>query len=293
MRILRQSIIPLALDPKSIFSDLNHLNSMETEIQDKPEVNKKGYIIAAVLILVFMVYYLVMMLLAPAILLKSLKENYELIQAEGNPADERILTDSAYLSLQNDKAYLQSRIAMAETDSIYLTINMADSIAELETSGVSVHKAAIKKADISRILKYGDNNPGLTMLSRPLTIVRDFSSIQKEPLMIKMAPKDTSEYVPDIIPDTADYEPVNYILEMDNGIIFSIYQEEKIRLGDGMDLFGFDLRYRIRNTIKSLGSVFTLKIPEYHPFIKIRLPRKDAKIIYRALPLHGQVAIKL
>jgi len=32
--------------------------------------------------------------------------------------------------------------------------------------------------------------------------------------MIKMAPKDTSEYKPDIMPDTSITEPVNYILEM-------------------------------------------------------------------------------
>ena len=56
------------------------------------------------------------------------------------------------------------------------------------------------------------------LLSSPMNIVSDLATIRKEPLMIKMAPKDTSEFKPDIIPDTSDYEPVNYILEMDNGI---------------------------------------------------------------------------
>ena len=53
--------------------------------------------------------------------------------------DERIYSDSAYLKLLKEKAFLQSRIAMAQTDSIYLTLNFADSSANLEISGVVVH----------------------------------------------------------------------------------------------------------------------------------------------------------
>ena len=34
---------------------------------------------------------------------------------------------------------------MAETDSIYLTLNMKDSTADLEISGVVVHKAKMNK----------------------------------------------------------------------------------------------------------------------------------------------------
>jgi hypothetical protein len=129
------------------------------------------------------------------------------------------------------------------------------------------------------------------MLSKPFLIQRNIASIPKEPLMIKMAPKDTSEYEPDITPDTADYEPVNYIMEMDDGIVIYIYQAEKLKQGDGLHLFFFDLRYRIHDAWRTMKSVFTFKVPEYHPFIKVRLPRADAKIIYRALPEHGQIAV--
>ena len=109
--------------------------------------------------------------------------------------------------------------------------------------------------------------------------------------MIKMAPKDTSEYKPDIMPDTSITEPVNYILEMTNGTRIYVYQDEKERFGDSMKLFSFDLKDRLRNTWSSLKSVVLFKVPEYHPFIKMRLPRADAKIIYRAIPKYGQVGI--
>ena len=45
--------------------------------------------------------------------------------------NQRILKDSAYLKLLKEKAFLQSRIILAETDSIYLSINLADSTANI------------------------------------------------------------------------------------------------------------------------------------------------------------------
>jgi hypothetical protein len=144
---------------------------------------------------------------------------------------------------------------------------------------------------ISRILRSGNEYAISAMFSSPMNIVSDFASIKKEPLMIKMAPKDTSEFKPDIIPDTSDYEPVNYILEMDNGIRIFVYQEIDTIASDKNQLFFFDLNDRLKNTWSSLKSCACLKVPEYHPFIKMRLRKADAKILYRAVPRYGQIAV--
>ena len=180
---------------------------------------------------------------------------------------------------------------MAETDSIYLTIDIPDSLVNLEISGVVVHTAKIADMKMSRILVKGNEFIISSLLSSPLTITNDISSIKKEPLMISMAPKDTSEYQPDIMPDTADYEPVSYILEMNNGIRIYVYQDDQLNAGVKMHIFGFDLHDRLRNTLSSIKKVCVFKSPEYHPFIKIWLTRTDAKIIYRAIPRHGQIAV--
>ena len=95
------------------------------------------------------------------------------------------------------------------------------------------------------------------------------------------------------MPDTSIAEPVNCVLEMTNGTRIYIYQEEKGKFSDMENLFSFDFKYRLQNILSSLKSVMLFKIPEYHPFIKIRLPRADAKIIYRALPKYGQIAVFL
>lgn len=263
---------------------------MESEVKNIPFYKRLSFILAMILLALFMVCHLVLSLKAPSVKLRKIRAQYGKVQNEKNPVDERILSDSLYLALLKEKAFFQSRLGMAATDSIYMTINLSDSTINLEISGVVVHTAKIKRMKISRILKR-DEYAVLNMLSAPLVIDRDYSTIQKEPVMIKMAPKDTSEYQPDIIPDTADYEPVNYILLMDNGFNIHVYQEEKINIGDNLNRFLFELRDRLRTTLTAFSSTIILKVPEYNPYIRLRLERADAKRIYRALPYHGQAGL--
>jgi hypothetical protein len=78
---------------------------------------------------------------------------------------------------------------------------------------------------------------------------------------------------------------------MDNGVRIYIYQDTDTISRDKRGLFFFDLAGRMRNVWDSLKSITLFRIPEYHPFIKLRLPKADAKIIYRAVPRNGQVAV--
>ncbi|MCX6327496.1 MAG: hypothetical protein NT144_12740 [Bacteroidia bacterium] len=264
---------------------------METEIINNSSGRKKTFIFLIILIAAFIIYYSIMSMISPARKLAAIKNEFGAKPIENSKIDERIFSDSTYLKLLKEKAFLQSRIVMAGSDSIYLTINMTDSTANIEISGVVVHKAKMSEVRASRILMKGNGNIILSLLASPFTISGAYATIKKEPVMIKMAPKDTSEYKPDIMPDTSITVPVNYILEMTNGVRIYVYQEEKEKFSDRMNLFCFDIKYRLRNTWSSLKSVVLFKVPEYHPFIKMRLPRTDAKIIYRAIPKYGQVGI--
>ncbi|HNY15674.1 MAG TPA: hypothetical protein PKI12_09030 [Bacteroidales bacterium] len=264
---------------------------METNSVNRDKTGRNILIAVSVIITVVLLYYSVMAMMAPVRKINSLKEEYSFRQDPKNVVSDSIVYDSAYLSLYREKAYLTARTAMAATDSLYLSMNLADSNVTLEISGVTVATTKLTRISASKIFYDRDQYFISSMLSHPFTVERNIASIPKMPLMIKMAPKDTSEYQPDIIPDTADYEPVNFIMEMDNGTTFYVYQEEKLNKGDRMHLFLFDLRYRIDEAWISMKSIFSLKVPEYHPFIRVRLPRADAKIIYRALPEHGQIAV--
>jgi len=264
---------------------------METETTNIQPSRKYGLTSLLIIISAVIIYYTVMAMLAPVKKYNSLKDDYGFKQDAKKMINDSIAMDSTYLALFRETSFLKARTAMAETDSIYLTMNLADSGVTLEISGVAVARTKLIRLSSSKI--FHDRNTYFisSMLSNPFIIQRNIASIPKEPIMIKMAPKDTSEYEPDITPDTADYEPVNFIMEMDNGTVFFVYQEERLNRGDGLHLFFFDLRYRLLDAWRNMKSVFTFKVPEYHPFIKVRLPRADAKIIYRALPEHGQIAV--
>jgi len=264
---------------------------METENTDNKPGRKVSFIVLISIFSAFIIYFSIMSMISPARKLKEIKKDFETKTAGKSEVDQRILMDSTYLMLLREKAFLQSRIIMAETDSIYLTINLADSTVNIEISGVVVHIAKVSSVQTSKILMKGNENIILSMLASPFTISYEYATIKKEPVMIKMAPKDTSEYKPDIMPDTSITEPVNYILEMNGGIRIYVYQEENVKFSDRMSHFSFDIKDRLRDTWSSLKSVAVLKVPEYHPFIKMRLSRSDAKIIFRAIPKNGQIAV--
>ena len=263
---------------------------METELDKRPH-GKITFIILLSLISVFIIYYSVMSVMSPARKLQELKNEFATKTTGGKAPDAKILMDSAYLKLLKEKSFLQSRVLMAQTDSIYLTINLADSSVNLEISGVVVHKAKISSLKTSKVLMRGNDFTILSLLGTPLTISSSIATIKKEPLMIKMAPKDTSEYKPDIMPDTSLTEPVNYILEVTGGMKIYIYQVENLKFNDRISQLKFDITDRFRETWSALKRIAVFKIPDYHPFIKIKIPRTDAKIIYRAIPKNGQIAV--
>jgi hypothetical protein len=263
---------------------------MGKELTDKSRVIR-NIVILAIILLIFIIYYTIMAMLGPGRKSEALSAEYYLVQEQQNDMDSVIREDSTYISLLKQKSFLQSRMTMAETDSIYLTVNLSDSIFNLEINGVSLHTARISKFNLSKIISEGNEFILASMMAQPFNILKNFSTIKKEPLMIRMAPRDTSEYQPDVIPDTADTEPVFFIMETNKGIRFIIYQEERINPGDGLRLFMFDLLHRIRNTLQGIKSIMLLRVPEYHPYIKIRINRGDAKIIFRAMPENGQIGV--
>jgi hypothetical protein len=263
---------------------------MESEINKRPR-GRVFLIIILSLILLFVIYYSVMCMMSPGRKLEVLRAEYAAKSSEKNTLDKQILKDSNYLKLMKEKAFLQSRIAMAESDSGYLTINMADSSANLEICGVVVHKAKMSSLKISKILSETNENAVLSLLSKPFTISGSTATIMKEPVIVQMAPKDTSEYKPDAMPDTTITQATNYILDTNQGVRIYVYQEETDKINERIAQIKFDLDDKLNDTWNSLKSVAAFKVPEYKLFIKIRLPRADAKIFYRAIPKNGQIAL--
>jgi hypothetical protein len=264
---------------------------MDTETKENSSFLKKGLYISGSLVILFMIYYAVMLLSAPGKAISRINTEYAGKQPEASKTDSGIFYDSAYISLNREKAFYQSRVLIAESDSIGLSLNLEDSTAILEINGVALHKTKVYEIAVSKVFRKADENAITAMLAVPFTIENDFASIKKEPLMIKVAPKDTSEYKPDVVPDTTSSEPVNYRFDMNDGIRLYVYQNTGENDGGGLNRVFFDLNDRFRNFRDDLKSIVSFKVPEYHPSIKIKMAKSDARIIYRALPKHGQVAL--
>jgi len=264
---------------------------MENSISPKESPGRKIIIIVSSVFFLFVIYYSVMALLSQERKISEINSEFAFKPPENTAIDNKIFSDSAFVKLYRDNAFYKARIAMAETDSISLSLNLSDSTAALEINGVTVHAAKISSISLSKVFSKADEYAVTSMLSAPFTVNRDFSSIRKEPVMLKIAPKDTSEYKPDILPDTSNRAAVNYILEMDNGFRLYVYESGEDDPGSRFERFLFDIADRFRNSIRITGSILSFRIPEYHPAIKIRLPKTDARIIYRGLPRKGQVAL--
>ena len=130
---------------------------METEetIDIQPP-RKKGLKILVILTSAVIVFFTTMALLGPVKKMKEIREEFAFKQDEKTKIDERILSDSLFLKMLKEKGYLQSRISMARTDSVYLTLNLRDSTVNLEISGVTVHTVKMSRIKISRMLENGD-----------------------------------------------------------------------------------------------------------------------------------------
>jgi hypothetical protein len=262
---------------------------------DAPGSNSKSLSIAAKALVIittaFLIYFTVMSSLGRSKKMEELRDTYSYKPGPKEQFNTAVLNDSAYLSLLKEKAFLQSVNLMAATDSIYLAINLRDSTSAIGISGVNVHSARISYIRISSMLNKGDRSIIYNMLSQPLAIDSAAATIRREPLMEKIAPKDTSEYQADIVPDTTGVDQVHILLRMNNGTRIIIGQEESDSRAELWSGFWFDLKMKLYDTRAALKSVAGFKVPEYHPFILIRVPREDARIIYRALPVKGQIAV--
>jgi hypothetical protein len=108
---------------------------------------------------------------------------------------------------------------------------------------------------------------------------------------VKIAPRDTSEAVVDAKPDTTDFEAVFFTLNTDQNVRFFFEQQEDTVGADRRARFFFDLKDRSKNAKATMKAVVRFNAPPYVPYIKISIPKAEAKIVYRAIPREGLIVL--
>lgn len=195
-----------------------------------------------------------------------------------------------YCDLLRRQSSLNSLVALAAGDSIGLYLDLPAREARLMIKGLGVRSIPLQSAEESPFFTRIDPEVLYDFLSRPMNITRSEATIPREPLQVVQAPKDSTDILPSVVPDTTQAEPVYFVLDTDRNIRFFFYQTEG-GWKDHYTAFFFDLRQRwceVRNTVGAMGK---LELPPYTPTIRIGLRKADAKVLYRALPSRGQIVL--
>ena len=248
-------------------------------------------IIAGSVLALFVVYYLVMSVSAVNRTVNEFDNEYFASLEQKEDDTINLCAIPGYIDMIRDKAYLSSQVKMAESDSIGLLINVRDSVIQLLIKGLPVRTVEIDDYDVSPFFHRANQEAIYSLLSTPLNITGMQATFLKDPVSVKIAPKDTSEVVVSEKPDTTDFEAVFFTLDTDRNIRFFFEQQEDTIGADRRSRFSFDLKGRARNASVTMRSVTRLKTPPYVPYIKIWIPKAEAKIIYRAIPREGMIVL--
>jgi hypothetical protein len=196
--------------------------------------------------------------------------------------------------LIRDKTFLTARLTLAANDSIGLTINLKDSVVQLETKGVVLKQVRFEEAEISRFFKSFKPVTYTKTFSKPFKISRFGGTIVKDPITVKKAPKDSIEAAKNVTEvDTSKVEFVEWQMLLNQSFLVSFVQSDR-EFGK-MDKTTFQYRYNhyYEKLTGNLKNIVHLKRPVFVPEITIFIPKNEAKSFYRALSKKGEVVIRL
>lgn len=193
-----------------------------------------------------------------------------------------------------DKAFLTARLSMAANDSIGVTLNLQDSLVQMEVKGVVLRQVHFHEAEISRFFRSFNPSVYTKTFSKPFKISEFGGTIVKEPITVKKAPKDSIEAAKNITAvDTSKIEFVEWHMLLNHSIIVSFIQSDR----DFKKMDKTALRYRYDRYYNALtGNIrdmLHLKKPVFYPQITVFIPKNEAKSFYRALSKKGEVVIRL
>jgi hypothetical protein len=188
------------------------------------------------------------------------------------------------MALFREKNWLETRLILSKTDSIYLSVNFSDSLLHLEMKGVVL--AQMKMLDFKYDRFFDEISPGayLHLFATHVQVDSTFSTIKRVPVTIKKvggANPDIKNEGPDTIKIA---EPVHWISWLDNGIQLNIEGVGTDFPARNQHSQAFWIAQDFRKVAGAVRQIFAVELIDYHPEITLVLTDQDAKTIFRALP---------
>ena len=188
-------------------------------------------------------------------------------------------------------AYQEAFISMAETVSIGLIVNLSDSLLQLSLKGVIIHSAPMESISDDGFFSAMDICSYQNLFSAPLEITEQYATVEKEPIVVKQAPKSEAEALAAATPFAVDSVKAQRIADVE------------LTIRAGLKIFIYDSSAGCKRAGKHIGipgetwqnikRLVQLKRPQYQPAIHICVSKNDALSIYRALPWKALVVVKV
>ena len=205
--------------------------------------------------------------------------------AQSDPLFDRIMTEN----------WLQTQLRLSASDSIILYINLRDSSISMELKGVTIYERRLENFRYSKVFDKIDRSAKIRLLSNPLMVTADTASIPKANYRTVKAPKNEEEaglLTAQILPDTIREEVAARLL-LENGMTILMEQGSQKVNHDSRSYRKFLSDQRTKTWLVLCKDLFSLQVPDYHPWIKIYLPGDEVKNIYRALPVNAMVVLMI
>lgn len=264
--------------------------------------NRRIQVIFIILVLALPIFLIVYGIVLPV-------KNYKPIPSSGISSidtNDTILADNLGLNdtqlaevreiiqKENEVAFQRNRLALAEKDSIYVVLNVPDSLLILEIKGVTVKKTRLLDIEISNRFALISHENLLPWISEPFTLESDLSTIPKSPIVVKQAPKDTIEAAKmSNKPAPPDSTNVFYTLYFNRNLVLEIEQADPLEVGTTEKVE----TYRKIKRKESTRSVYQmLRKPQQTDqpmMIKLVVSEVEARAIYRAVPTKTHLLLKL
>jgi hypothetical protein len=198
-------------------------------------------------------------------------------------------------SLEMERAFLKNRYALAaNSDSVYMVLNLSDSTLDLEIKGVVVRSCPVTDIRTSRNLEKIDREDLLQWVSAPFELQHDLSTIPKIPYVIKAAPKDTLEaQAQSSKPMPVDTTSVYFTLYLNRNLVLEVEQSEPPVKEDHKVIEEYRTTKSKSLRQAAMKAVLHGRAPEQDIYIRVEVDQADARAIYRGIPVNASLVLKL
>jgi len=195
--------------------------------------------------------------------------------------------------LKTDEAWAKARLLAARNEIFTLEVNLPDSLLTVSLDGTPLYQVSITayKADpwIDRL----PSSARYMLVSTPVNIKEQWSTIEKEPIVIKQAPRDTAEAAaPQVVPDTTIKKPIITRLTLENQVHLVLLPDREQK-GFKWSKIQIYIRLSMDKAWNTISRIVTKGSRNYSPTLYLEIPERSCETIYRALPEQSQVVLKI